>query len=103
MIITFCGHSDYSTNANDGIRLLELIENISQGKQIDFYWGGYGNFDDFALNCTRKYKQSHPYTNIIFITPYLDKWLNERKDFIEKNTIQLFILKLSAYQKNLQF
>ena len=29
-------------------------------------------------------KISHPNAKIIFVTPYLNKWLDERKDYTEK-------------------
>lgn len=37
-----------------------------------------------AKNCAKQYKISHPNARIIFVTPYLNKWLDERKDYIEK-------------------
>ena len=106
MIITFCGHSNYSSCLEDEERLLYLFNKISQGNKVEFYLGGYGNFDSFALKCARKYcarkyKEKHPNTKLVFITPYLGKWLNERKDFIEKNTTKLFTLKLNQFLKSL--
>ena len=64
-------------------QLLE-IEKITKGDDVDFYLGGYGNFDALAKNCAKQYKISHPNARIIFVTPYLNKWLDERKDYIEK-------------------
>ena len=84
MIITFFGHSNFRNEPDDESRLLALFEDISNGEQIDFYLGGYGNFDSFAKNCARKYKETHPNARVIFITPYLGKWLDERKDYLEK-------------------
>ena len=57
MIITFFGHSNHSYNKDDEILLLELFEKIIQNNQVDFYFGGYGNFDNFALTCAKKYKE----------------------------------------------
>ncbi len=85
MIITFCGHSNYSSSLEDEEQLLKLFEMVACGKQVDFYLGGYGGFDSFALKCAKKYKQCHKGTKLIFITPYLDKWLNNRKDILGKN------------------
>ena len=64
--------------------LLELIETVSKGSQIDFYLGGYGNFDSFAKRCAKRYQQKHTNAKVIFVTPYLSKWLDDRKDYIEK-------------------
>lgn len=85
MIITFCGHSNYLSSLEDEERLLKLLEVVVCGEQVNFYLGGYGGFDYFALKCATQYKQRHKGTKLVFITPYLDRWLNERKDIIEKN------------------
>ena len=84
MNISFFGHSSYSYCEEDEIRLLELIETVSKGSQIDFYLGGYGNFDSFAKRCAKRYQQKHTNAKVIFVTPYLSKWLDDRKDYIEK-------------------
>ncbi|MBR5192536.1 MAG: hypothetical protein IKW33_03915 [Clostridia bacterium] len=85
MIITFCGHSTYSGNLEDERRLLKLLEVVAQNKQVDFYLGGYGNFDKFALKCAKIYKQQNNNAKLIFITPYLDQWLNRRNDTLIKD------------------
>ena len=85
MIITFCGHSSYLQNTDDEKRLLHLIEEIACGRQITFYLGGYGNFDCFARECAQKYKATHNDSRIVFITPYINKWLNDRKELLEKD------------------
>ena len=84
MIITFCGHSNFRAEQDDECRLLSLLEEVSKGQQIDFYLGGYGNFDYFAKDCAKKLKEKHPDARLIFITPYLNKWLNDRKEYFEK-------------------
>ena len=35
------------------------------------YLGGYGDFDRFAYECCKKYKEKHPNTSLVFITPYM--------------------------------
>lgn len=84
MVITFCGHSNFISEQGDESRLLSLLEEISEGHQIDFYLGGYGNFDHFAKECAKKFKEKHPSARVIFITPYLNNALYERKDYFEK-------------------
>lgn len=84
MVITFFGHSSTIYSDIDEKRLFEQIEKITKGDDVDFYLGGYGNFDALAKNCAKQYKISHPNARIIFVTPYLNKWLDERKDYIEK-------------------
>lgn len=83
MIITFCGHSTYSGSANDEEKLIKLFDEISNGEDITFYFGGYGGFDAFCKQCATKYKQLHPNTKLLFITPYLGKWLDNRKEHLQ--------------------
>lgn len=83
MIITFCRHSSYEPKPNDEERILKIFNDISNGKQLSFYLGGYGKFDAFAKKCAKKYQNNHPTSKVIFITPYLDNWLNQRKDYLE--------------------
>ena len=84
MIISFCGHSNYSSTQTDEIDTIKLLEEIIQGNQVDFYLGGYGNFDNFALVCAKKYKEKHSNAQIIFVTPYLGDWLDRRRDDLKK-------------------
>lgn len=44
-MLSFFGHSNYKPEADDESRLLTLLEDISKSEQIDFYLGGYWNFD----------------------------------------------------------
>lgn len=84
LIISFFGHSSYSYSDEDEKRLLENIETISKDNQVDFYLGGYGNFDSIAKKCAKVYQKTHMNAKIIFVTPYLNKWLDDRKDYFEK-------------------
>lgn len=85
MIITFCGHSNYTSSLEDEERLLKVLEIVARDKQVMFYLGGYGGFDSFARKCARRYKQRHKNAKVIFIAPYLGKWLNERKEILQKH------------------
>ena len=82
MIIAFCGHSSYLEEIDDEKRLLCGLEQVIHGENVSFYLGGYGRFDDFARACARKYKEKHANAELVFITPYLGKWLDERKEII---------------------
>ncbi len=85
MIITFCGHSNYIGNSRDEECLLNYFEKVIKENEVDFYFGGYGGFDRFALSCAKKYKKTHKNANLIFIAPYLGNWLNSRKEFLESS------------------
>ena len=73
MIITFCGHSNFSFNdaTKDELKNL-LIENIRKNPTCKFYLGGYGNFDGLCLRTLKELKNDFPEIELIFITPYLD-------------------------------
>ena len=85
MIISFCGHSNFIQSDNDKDVVIDIIKKIAKNKPVDFYLGGYGNFDTFALSCAIKYKETHKNTKICFITPYIGKWLDKRKNVIKEN------------------
>ena len=82
MKITFCGHSDYVANENDEKRLLSIFEQVGANQQIIFLLGGYGRFDGFARHCAKIYQSTHPNAKLIFVTPYIDKWLDSRKEHL---------------------
>lgn len=84
MIITFCGHSKYSEGATDESKLLTLFDELSNGEDITFYLGGYGDFDAFCKKCAKQYKALHPNAKLLFITPYLDKWLDDRREYLQR-------------------
>lgn len=90
VIITFFGHSSYTYNEDDKKRLLQYIEQVSKGDQVNFYLGEYGNFDFFAKKCAKQYQQIHTNAKIVFITPYLNKWLENRKEYFEKEYDEIF-------------
>ena len=71
MIITFCGHSQFTRTAEYEQKILAFLEEKVGNKPADFYLGGYGSFDAFAYDCCKKYKATHPDASLIFITPYM--------------------------------
>ena len=89
MIITFCGHSNYISTLEDETRLLNLLEILAIEKPVDFYLGDTEILIILPFDAQKKYKDHHPNTNLIFITPYLDKWLHERKSILEKEYNQI--------------
>ena len=72
MVIVFCGHSDYIQNTNDGANILQILEVETGDVPCEIFLGGYGNFDNFALHCAKKFKQTHSNAKLILITPYLE-------------------------------
>ena len=71
MVVTFCGHSTYVKKLEDEEKVLSILENVLRNECAEFYLGEYGNFDSFAYGCSKKFKERHPTTKLIFITPYI--------------------------------
>ncbi len=78
MIITFCGHSQYTETKQDEQKILDYLEKTVGNSPAELYLGGYGAFDHFALKCGKKYQETHPNTKLIFITPYIDNSYQKR-------------------------
>ena len=64
--------------------MLRLLEDVSRGQPITFYIGGYGSFDEFAKRCAKQYQSTHPDTKVCFISSYMGKWLEDRKEYLTK-------------------
>ena len=73
MVLTFWGHSNFQPDAYLERKLLGLLNEIVRNSPADFYLGGYGGFDNFALECAKEFKKSHPQIKIIFISPYISE------------------------------
>lgn len=73
MIITFCGHSNYSFDdiVKEKLRGL-LLQEIRKNPACKFYLGGYGDFDSLCLNILKEIKADFPAIELLFITPYLN-------------------------------
>lgn len=79
IIISFCGHSKIIGKPKLEEKVLDAIKNIANSKPAIFYLGEYGDFDYIARNSAVKYKAEHPSSELIFVTPYLDKKYIENK------------------------
>lgn len=71
MIITFCGHAQFIKTEESETKILDFLEDRVGDSRAEVYLGGYGSFDDFAYDCCKKYKQTHPKMSLVFITPYM--------------------------------
>ena len=71
MIVTFCGHSQFSKSKEYEQKILAFLEEKVGDAPASFYLGGYGDFDSFAYECCKSYKEAHPNVSLIFITPYI--------------------------------
>ena len=57
VIITFLGHSNFIPTTEIKKEILEQLEKKIGEQKVVFYLGGYGNFDNFALQCCKEYKK----------------------------------------------
>jgi uncharacterized phage-like protein YoqJ len=71
MIITFCGHAQYTESREDEEKILSLLTELIGDRHAELYLGGYGAFDTFARKCGSKYQNEHPDTRLVFVTPYI--------------------------------
>ena len=71
MIVTFCGHATFSKSAEYESKIIDLLLAEIGDTPVNFYLGGYGEFDALAYKCCKKYKETHPQASLIFITPYI--------------------------------
>ncbi len=70
MIITFFGHSDFTSTEEYEKLLLDILENMVGDSTAEMFLGGYGGFDKFAYDCCKKYKSFHRNVKLIFVSPY---------------------------------
>jgi hypothetical protein len=55
MIITFCGHSDFTGSAKYEQQILTFLNDTVGMQEAEIYLGNYGNFDRFSYSCCKKY------------------------------------------------
>lgn len=83
MKVMFCGHSQIFEDLEEKIK--EILHTKIKGNAVEFYLGGYGNFDDIAEKCCKEYKKTHANCKLYYITPYIDeKYLNKKKERLTK-------------------
>ena len=71
MVVTFCGHTQFCKTEEYEQKMLAYLEENVADSAADMYLGGYGDFDNFAYDCCKKYKKTHPKVTRVFVTPYL--------------------------------
>ena len=71
MKIAFFGHSCFQASEALAKQLVSLLECVTGEREVEFYLGGYGEFDAFALECCKTYRSSHKNASLVFVTPYI--------------------------------
>ena len=70
MIVTFCGHGDFRETEEERRKMFGVLEKIAKQGKVDFYLGGYGNFDGFAYECCKQFKRVNPNVKLVLVVPY---------------------------------
>ena len=84
MIITFFGHSNFSKSSEYEQKILDTLEQTVGDEPSEAYLGGYGDFDELAYDCCKKYKADHPNFSLIFVTPYItEEYQKNRLEYIK--------------------
>jgi uncharacterized phage-like protein YoqJ len=83
MIVTFCGHAQFSKSKEHEQKILAFLEKNIGDEPADMYLGGYGDFDNFAYSCCKKYKETHGKISLVFVTPYLNSCMRCQKSMYD--------------------
>ena len=104
MIVTFCGHADYSPSKQDEQRILDFLEQKIGDQSAELYLGGYGHFDRFAYLCGKKYQCDHPNVKLVFVSPYLtESYQKNICRSAQLNMTGYFIRHWKTFRKNTPF
>lgn len=71
MIIAFCGHAQFDRTEECEQKILSFLEEKAGDQRVEMYLGGYGDFDNFAYDCCKKYQRTHSEVSLLLITPYM--------------------------------
>lgn len=84
MIIAFCGHRNFLKTKENEQKILDYLLKKVGESPAQMYLGGYGDFDDLAYSCCKKYKETHENISLIYITPYItEQYQKHHLDYIK--------------------
>ena len=63
VFVSFFGHRDFINNLNKE-EVVKLMHEKVKGELVRFLLGNYGNFDTFAYQCAKAYKQNEVVKNV---------------------------------------
>ena len=73
MIITFIGHRSVYRCGDLKNYLKDILRKYIKGEEkVDFYCGGYGDFDRICACVCRELKKEYESIEVIYVTPYVD-------------------------------
>lgn len=105
MIISFFGHSVFIATCQLKKKLFDILNNEAFDKSVDFYLGGYGEFDSFAKSVCLEFQKINKKVKICFVTPYVEqKYLKKRQgiydEIIAPDNVEKFVKKFAIIKRN---
>ena len=89
MVISFCGHRDFTPDAEEEKTIIDILLKYAETEQeVICYTGGYGAFDWFAAYCIRKAQTKAKNIRNCLVIPYitvsyLDRIKDRKEEFDE--------------------
>lgn len=81
MRICFLGHRNFQASREMENKLISIIEEYTDGCDHEFFFGGYGAFDDFAFRCAKKTRSVNR-ARMIYVTPYItESYLKNQMEY----------------------
>ena len=71
MVISFFGASFFTRDEACYNAVMSILEEKAGESNVEFYLGGKGGFDSFALECCLDYKAKHKNARVYYISPYM--------------------------------
>ena len=90
MKIAFFGHADFIPTPEIEKRLYDILKEETKGETVEFWFGGYGDFDSFAYAVVNKYFKGEKIAKI-FITPYITEGYQKNQIEYIKDRYDLII------------
>ena len=83
MKISFFGHADF---CDYGLKekTIDILTKTIGTDEVEFLFGGYGKFDSFAYECCKEIKKHNEKIKCTFVSAYLGKYLDDRKEQLLK-------------------
>lgn len=105
MVIMFCGHAQFQKKEGDEEKNTSFFRRKDRQKFGRYLFrGGNGEFDRFAYDCCKKYKEINPNVSLLFVTPYMT--MNYQRNQLKCQKIRfdgIIYPEIEKNRKNLRF
>ena len=101
MTVAFCGHSDFQGTNDVEMAFLSILERNVGDEPVEFYLGGSGGFDAFALECCKKYREVYKNALLVYVSPYIEvKGIQQGYDAVIYPEIEKKPLRFAVVYRN---